>query len=175
MNNFKLESSEKYRKVGGWLYLLCFALIIGSPARTIYNFVTTYNETSFAFDLIPALAVLFYVDLILSTVLMVLSVRAGIVLWFIRPNALRIAKNYFLYFLGYSVIAVFLPFTLGFSAEENRAMIPEAVKSSIQAFVFFGIWFTYLNVSERVKDTYQPVAIPDNPELKHSDSENESS
>jgi hypothetical protein len=96
---------EKYKDVGGWLLLLCFGLTIGAPARTLYNLFSSYNETSQYAELFPGLLNIIYIDSIISVLLMVLSVRAGLALWTIKPGAVKTAKNYFLFFLGYAVIA----------------------------------------------------------------------
>ena len=153
MSDFRKEQLLKCR-VGGWLLLLCFALAIGSPLRTLYNLITSYNATVTLFDQFPGLRSLLYIDGTLSIVLMALSIRAGIALWTIKQGAVNIAKNYLLIFLGYSVIAMFLPFIAGLPSEANDAMIPEVIKSILQSLVFFGIWYSYLNVSKRVKSTY---------------------
>jgi len=156
---YNSEQLGKYKGVGGWLLLLCFALTINSPLRTLYNLSTSYYETSLYFEEFPGLQNLLYIDGFLSVLLMVFSIRAGIALWSIKPGAVKIAKNYFLIFLGYSVIAVFLPFTAGLPSEANDAMIPEVAKGTIQSLFFFGIWYSYLNVSKRVKATYISYSI----------------
>jgi hypothetical protein len=87
MTQFNNEQQEKYRGVGGWLLLLCFALTIGTPLRTLYNLITSYNETSPFFNQFPGLRNLLYIDVLLSVTLMILSIRAGIALWSIKPEA----------------------------------------------------------------------------------------
>jgi hypothetical protein len=158
------EQLEKYKGVGGWLLLLCFALTIGSPLRTLYSLIASYNTTSQYFDQFPGLQNLLYIDGFLSIFLMALSIRAGIALWSIKPRAVRIAKNYFLIFLGYSVIAIFLPFTAGLPSEANDTIISEVTKGTIQSLVFFGIWYWYLNESKRVKATYISFPISEESE-----------
>ena len=150
----KNRNFGKYQSVGGWLYLLCFSLIIGGPLRTLYNLLTSFNEVSPLFEQFPGLEILVYVDSFLSVTLMIFSVRAGNALWTFKPKAVKTAKNYFLIFLVYSVVAAFLPFVVGLPSEFMEAMIPEVMKSSIQALVFFGIWYSYLHVSKRVRETY---------------------
>ncbi|HEY5590142.1 MAG TPA: DUF2569 family protein [Paludibacter sp.] len=154
MSDFNNEQLGKYKSVGGWLLLLCFALTIGSPLRTLYNLITSYNQTSQYFSQFPGLQNLLYIDGFLSIGLMILSIRAGIALWNIKTGAVKIAKNYLLIYLGYAVIAIFLPFTAGLPSEANDAMIPEVAKGAIQSLFYFGIWFWYLNVSKRVAATY---------------------
>ena len=85
---------------------------------------------------------------------MILSIRAGIALWTIKQKAVKIAKNYFWIFLAYSVVAIFLPFTAGLPSEANVAMVPEIIKGFLQSLIFFGVWYSYLKVSKRVKATY---------------------
>ena len=153
MSDFRKELSEK-SGVGGWLLLLCIALTIISPLRSIYSFVTSYYDSAILFDQYPGIKNIFYIDGFLSAILMILSIRAGSALWTIKPGAVSIAKNFLLIFLGYSVIAIFLPFTAGLPSEANSAMIIEGVKNIFQSLIFFGIWYSYLNVSKRVKATY---------------------
>jgi hypothetical protein len=160
MSDFRNEPLGKTR-VRGWLLLLCFALTIGSPLRTLYNLITSYNEIIPLCDLYPGLTRLLYIDSFLSVIVMILSIRAGIALWTIKENAVKIAKNYFLIFMGYSVIAVFLPFTAGLPSELNDAMIPEVIKGFLQSLIAFGIWYSYLHVSKRVKATYYPELSED--------------
>ncbi len=155
-NNKKLET---YKSVGGWLLLLCFGLTIGSPLRTLYTLSTSYSESSQYFDQFPGLAAIFYIDCILSSILTFLSIRAGIALWDIKPGAVNIAKQYLFFYLGYAVIASFLPFVAGLPSAVNDAMIPEVAKSALQSIFFFGIWFSYLNVSKRVKATYRTYYV----------------
>lgn len=145
---------NKYKSTEGWLSLFCFVLIIGSPLRTLYNLITSYTDTSQYFDRFPGLLTILCIDSLLSITLMILSIRAGMALWNIKPGAVRIAKNYLLIFLGYSVIALFLPFMAGLPSESNDAMIPEIVKGAFQGLFYFGIWYSYLSISKRVKGTY---------------------
>jgi hypothetical protein len=153
-SEYRNEQLYKYKGVGGWLLLLCFALTIGSPLRTLYNLMNSYNESSQYFQQFPRLQYLLYVDGFLGLFLMVLSIRAGSALWNVKPGAVKIAKNYFMFFLGYSIFAVFAPFTVGFPSEVNDALIPEVAGGAMQSLFYFGIWYMYLNQSKRVKATY---------------------
>lgn len=144
----------RYTEVGGWLLLFCIALTIISPLRTLYNLVSSYNELEEYFTVFPSIKNLLYIDGFLSIALMFLSVRAGIALWQMKRGAVKMGKDYLLYFLGYTLIAAMLPFMIGLPTVANDAMVPEVIKGAIQSVVYFTIWYTYLNVSKRVKDTY---------------------
>ena len=144
----------RYASVGGWLLLLCLGLTIFSPLLTLFNLVSTYTQTESLYSQYPGLQTIFLIDLGLSCLLMFLSIRAGIALWSIKPGAVQTAKYYLLILLGYSFIAAFLPFMAGLPSSANDAMIPEVVKGCVRSLLYFGIWYTYLNVSKRVNATY---------------------
>jgi len=102
----------------------------------------------------PSLEKWFYIDGLLNLVLMGLSIRAGIALWTVKPGAVKTAKNYLLIFLAYTGISVLLPFMAGLPTEVNDAMAPAIIESVFHALIFFGVWYSYLNKSKRVKATY---------------------
>lgn len=164
----ELNNEQNVSEIGvkGWLLLFCLSLTIFSPIRTFYYLFTSYDELASLFYLFPGVKNLLYIDGTLSIILMIISIRAGIALWSIKPGAVKTAKNYLLFFLGYTVIALFLPFTAGLPAEANEVMIPEMAKGGIKALIYFGIWFWYLNVSTRVAATYN--ISPQNDELENT-------
>jgi len=148
------EQSKQYKGVGGWLLLLCCVLTIFSPLGTLANLIASYEESALYFDVFPGIKKVIYIDTFLSILLMIKSVRAGIALWSVKPGAVKTAKNYFLIFTGYCIVVFFLPFTAGLPSEANDVMLLEGFFELIKSSVFFGIWYSYLNVSKRVKATY---------------------
>ncbi len=147
-------SAQQHQTVGGWLLLLCVLLTVITPIRTSYNLIIGYHAVAQYFELVTTIETLFYIDAFLSSIIIVLSIRAGWALWSIKPGAVKIAKNYLLIYLGYVFIISLLPFTAGLSPEINRAMIPGIVEAAVYKLVFFGVWYSYLSVSKRVKATY---------------------
>ena len=79
MSGLRNDQVEK-SGVGGWLLLLCIGLTIGSPLKTLYNLITSYNAVYPLFDLFPGLKTMTYIDIFLSVGLMIFSMRAGIAL-----------------------------------------------------------------------------------------------
>lgn len=169
MSEIVNEPLEKYKSVGGWLLFLCVILTIISPLITIFNLVRSYVQIQELYDVYPGLLNLLLIDSVLSLSLTVLSIRAGIALWKLKPEAVKTAKNYLVIFLVYSIIAIFLPFTAGLPSEANSAMIFDIIKGFIRSLIFFGIWYSYLNQSKRVKATYQFNIIPEQPEEINSE------
>ena len=147
--------ASPYTGVGGWLLLLCLGLTVLSPLISMISLVTGYNDSSPFFEQFPGLKIIVTVDAVLSALLMAFSVYAGIGLWTVRPGAVVMAKRYLFCFLGYHVVAAVLPFLAGLPQDANDAMMPLVVKSAAQGFVFFALWYSYLNKSQRVRATYR--------------------
>jgi hypothetical protein len=85
---------------------------------------------------------------------MAFSIYAGLGLWRIRPGAVRTAEIYLLCFLCYQGIAAVLPFLAGFPASANHALTEAVYRNLARSLLYFGVWYSYLNKSERVKATY---------------------
>ena len=94
------------------------------------------------------------------------SVYAGLALWRIRPGAVRTAEIYLLCFLCYQGIAAVLPFLAGLPASANHGLTEAVYKNLTRGLLYFGLWYSYLNKSKRVKATYnalRPLSAPDLP------------
>lgn len=155
MENYRKEQLKKYNGVRSWLLLLCVLLTIGIPIISFYNIFTIYLNSHKYFHILPSLERYFYIDLVLSLIVIILSIRSGIALWTLQEGAVKTAKIYLVVYLSYAGISLFLPLLVGISTEIDEVLIIEIILSSLQALIFFGVWNAYLNVSRRVKVTYQ--------------------
>ena len=135
--------------------LFCIIITVINPLITVFNFVSGYNAYIPYFNHFPGLLKVFIIDFVLCIALTSISIYAGISLWMIRTNAVKIAKIYLLVFLCYSILGIFLPFMTGLQFEGSEVMIVEVVKAPFAAFIFIAIWYSYLNKSKRVKATYE--------------------
>jgi hypothetical protein len=145
----------RYKGVAGWLRFFCIVLTVITPLLSLLLLAKSYNDTCKYFDRFPRLAVIMGIDSLLSLSLMGYSIYAGVGLWRIRPGAVRTAKRYLVSYLVYLVIAAVLPFTAGLPSAANTAMLGVIFKGFVRGGIFFGIWYSYLGTSQRVKATYQ--------------------
>lgn len=145
---------KKYDSVGGWLSLLCFMLILGSPIHNIFTIYTEFAETSTYFKDIKGLENFVYIESITIIILMILSIWSGISLLLIKPYAIKITKIYLILFLINGLIQNLFPEIAGLDAEFIKEMEYQMKVNTTSAVLVFGIWFTYLSVSERVENTY---------------------
>ena len=144
----------RYKGVGGWLLWLCLGLTVLSPALTLVMLTKSYSDSAQYFARLPGLATLSVIDTILSLALMAFSIYAGVMLWRIRPGAVATAKIYLLCNLAYHVVASVLPFMVGLPSEVSHGLLKEAVRGTVQSIIGVAIWYSYLNVSRRVRATY---------------------
>jgi len=145
---------KKYNSVGGWLSLLCFMLILGSPIRNIFTIYTEFTGTSTYFIDIKGLENFVYIESITIIILMILSVWSGISLLLIKPYAVKLTKIYLILFLINGLVQNLFPEIAGLDAEFIKGMEYQMKVNTTSAVLVFGIWFTYLSVSERVENTY---------------------
>jgi len=149
-----LSTDRRYKGVRGWLLLFCVGLTILAPLLTVFSLISGLSESAEVFEQFPGLRIVYFVDAVLSAGLMAFSMYAGISLWTIRPGAVKIAKTYLLCLLGYQVIAAVLPFTAGLPSAANQYLIASAAQDTFKTIIYFGVWYSYLCQSERVRATY---------------------
>jgi hypothetical protein len=153
----QLHAQPQYKGVAGWLLLFCVTLTMVNPLAALASFITAYWEAAPYFDAFPRLLTVTLIDMVLSLGLMILSVYAGIILWRVRPGAVQCVKKYLILILVYKAIAAVLPFLAGLPDEADTAMIASVALDAVRGLVFFGVWYSYLNKSERVRATYEFV------------------
>ncbi len=163
----ELEFKKKYEGIGGWLYLLCFLSIFGSPIRNIFAIYTEFTGTSSYFKEIKGLENFVYIESISIAILMVLSIWSGISLVLIKPYAVKMTKMYLVLFLIHGLIQNLFPELAGLDTEFAKGMEYQMKVNTISAILVFGIWFMYLSVSERVENTYSKLKENSNIEMKN--------
>jgi hypothetical protein len=144
----------KYRGVRGWLLLFCVILTILNPLATLISVGGSIAMGSRAFTRYPGLLRATVIDLVLSVALMAFSIYSGVLLWRVRPGAVAMAKRFLLCVIGYYVVAAVLMFTAGLPASASARLTAEAAKNIIRGLIFSGIWYSYLQLSKRVRATY---------------------
>lgn len=143
--------------VGGWLAFLCFALVVGGPLRLMFDLIGAYLAVSrMTGKNLATFQNILVCDAAIHIPIAILSARAGIALWKKWPGAVGTAKKFLIIALVCSLLSAFLAFAWSTSlADEIRTdMMRQIILGLIQSFIFFGIWYNYLRVSKRVRNTY---------------------
>jgi hypothetical protein len=141
--------------VKGWLLFFCVSLTILAPLATLGQLGMEWNETAPYFTRFPSLHTAVMLETLMSIGLMAFSIYAGSALWSVKPKAVKIAKNYLLTMLAYSIVSPFVIIGVAdLPSAATSAMTAEGAKQAFRGLIGFAIWFTYLNRSKRVRATY---------------------
>ncbi len=154
-----LPHIKELKGVGGWLGFFCISLIIINPLVWLSG-IESYKELSKYFDKLPALKTLTIIDLVITIPLIIFSIVAGVVLLQERQNAIKIAKLFLLTGAIYYVIKTLyclLYFSQVLPGGLNDKIVYECIKDVIKPIVYCGIWYSYLSISKRVKNTFTIV------------------
>ena len=148
------SGDERYKGVAGWLLIFCLGLTVLGPLVMLKTLAVGYREFAGYFGEFPGLFVVTVINTLLSLGIMAFSIYAGVGLWRIRPGAVKVAKKYLLYFLGYHAFTAYLPFMAHLPSAATEAIVAQVVKDSFRAIMYVAIWYSYLNKSLRVRATY---------------------
>lgn len=146
----------KYVGIRGWLFLFCLILLVLNPAMvgisTLYLGRVISRNPAIKENM--PLYITFIFHILFGAAYFCFSLYAGISLWKVKPNAVRIAKNFLLFSIFIS-IADFLP-TLAFDlpAEKKAQFLRNLTDGFFTTLIFVFIWYSYLVRSKRVKATY---------------------
>lgn len=157
-----LSQIKELKGIGGWLAFFCFSLIILNPLVSLGG-IESYKELSKYFDKLPGLKTLMIIDLVISIPLIIFSIVAGILLLQERQNAIKIAKIFLLTSAIYYITKV-LYYLFYYSqmlpGGLNNKIVYESIKDGIKPIAYCVIWYSYLSLSKRVKNTFaktQPI------------------
>lgn len=137
-------AQEKLKGIGGWLMFFIVILVFITPIYLLFDIVanpTFYSFSSGVYDLSSIIWVL---------ALAIWSVVVGISLWRRKENAVIWAKEFLIVSTVLGVFFIFFSYGL-YTSEEQGILFVELFRS----IIFFAIWFSYLNASERVRNTFK--------------------
>ena len=133
----KAKEITGYEPTGikGWLLFFCIILTVLNPLVRLGILLVDFEALS----------------AVLELAITGFGFYAGLSLWQKRQRAVHIAKKYLVVSLIYSFVVGVLMFMAGHSGSAFRTLF--------QSILFFGIWYTYLEQSRRVKNTFASVDL----------------
>jgi len=148
------KENEKLVGVKGWLLLFCLSLTIFIPLSTIFYLISSYNEKSILFEKAPGLKIIQSIEITGESFILIIGLIAGIKLWKINKHAVRFAKGFLLVSLFYSAISISFPYIIDLPENIRSFLVKSFFIGLVTSIPYFIIWFWYLTVSKRVKNTY---------------------
>ena len=138
--------------IKGWLLLFCLILTVVNPLAALYELATVVVPAFLATHVVNV-SWLLAVQALLLAGLPIFSVVAGIRLWLIKAGAVATTRRflwaYLLLSIGYFVLWIIVMHP---SSMLNLAAI--GFGFVVRPIGFFAIWFSYLEHSKRVRETY---------------------
>ena len=141
-----------YRGVAGWLRFWVVVRIYLDPIITVLMFILAWiGYVSLADEYGGGIIVSGLIDTAVGIFLTVRGIQVAIALRDIKPRAVQSAKRWLLLVLAWAFISPVPSLLLGFPGE---LLGPGAIKAIVKTLISFAIWYSYFNVSKRVKATY---------------------
>lgn len=148
----RTQPSNPLQGVGGWLRFFVVVRIYLDPIFTALTFILAWiGYVSLADRYGGGIIVSGFVDTAIGIALTVRGIQVGIRLRDIRPRAVQAAKGWLWLVLVWAAISPAASRAFGFP---EALLVPGVVKAVAQTLISFGIWYSYFNVSKRVKATY---------------------
>jgi hypothetical protein len=152
-----LPNKEKqYQGFGGWLAFFCVMQVFVAPIVTLgLTFVTLFGDGfSRLVEQYPGVGLAVFLGSAGDVALAVFGIYAGVGLVGLRTGAVRIAKRYLVGRLLWALAALAFPYLADAPREIVSAMSMETLKGLLRTLFVFAIWYSYFNVSKRIKQTF---------------------
>lgn len=146
-----VPAENKYKGVRGWLLFFCITLTILTPIGAFHANGDTSDSLRPYFSRVPNLREMVTTLDVLNLGVALYAVFVGIMLWRVRPGAVKAAKTYLWCLLAFSIGVMFLPALFGLPVG--------TVFVKPGGIGYFFVWFFYLKKSKRVKATYSDPAV----------------
>jgi hypothetical protein len=141
-------------RIRGWLMLLCISLLLVRPLSAAYAVMELSSTAARLAGRFPGFVVTTATSSVLILGLAGFGVYVGVQLVRRRPGAVSAAKAFlWVNLVGGAVVAA-APFAAGLPAAGNRAMVPFSVQEIVSGLFYFGVWYSYLTFSKRVRAVY---------------------
>jgi hypothetical protein len=138
--------------IAGWLLLFCVILTVVNPLASAYEVATVVMPTFFATH-VEGVAWLLAIQALLIGGLAIFSVVAGLRLWLIKAGAVATARRFLWSYLLLS-IAYFVLWIVVVRSNSTLNLAAIGFAFVARPIGFFAVWFSYLDHSKRVRETY---------------------
>ncbi len=145
------DTSSPYYGVHGWLKFFVIVNIYVSPIIFAIQQIIGFIGLSNLAGRYPGILVVGIIEAGVGIFLVIKWIMIALRLRDITPGVVQEAKRWLLIVLGWNLLSTVLAFLSGMDPED---IAPSAIKGLFQGIIAFAIWYSYFNVSKRVKATY---------------------
>lgn len=137
--------------VKGWLKLVVIANLYIAPVLFGLQYILAWVVASTIAAEYPGFIVVLLIETIVGGFFVWKFIQIARDLRDIKPGVVQEMKKWLKLSLGWAIISTLLVFTSGMEAKH---LLPGAIKGIVIGLISFSIWYSYFNVSKRVKATY---------------------
>ncbi len=148
------EDARSMRGVRGWLLVLCLMLTVVGPAISVWIVGREFDALAARFATSRGAQWATIVSIALTTCSVLFGIYAGVRLWTIKPQAVRVAKAALLFGLAVDVCTTTISTVLGTVSPADNELLDVVLLNLAPSLVFFTVCLAYLNRSRRVEATY---------------------
>ena len=148
------KGKKEVKGVAGWLGFFVFTLAIAVPLNLmvgISDVFSVINDPELTLDVILFVAAM---DALLFAGIIFFAIYSIVLLVRQKPNAVAVAKMYLIILFVSNLFSVVMSTITGESAGSDVLDMTSGV--IIRSLFYSLIWFLYLSLSKRVKNTYPP-------------------
>jgi hypothetical protein len=146
-----VDTTNPLYGVKGWLEFFVVVNIYIAPIAfviiNIYAWVTYIR----ILDKYPNIVISGFLYSVVGLIFVLKWIQIGIRLREFKSGAVREAKQWMMYALAWTFLRIPIEFISGIDAEY---LMPGIAKNLILGLISFSIWYSFLNVSKRIKATY---------------------
>ena len=152
--------TPKYVGVGGWLAFFIVTVLIIGPVLSIPGLLREFRLLVDGAGLSRGRWSLVVTNFGVTLFMRGFGIYAGVKLWKIAQNAVRIAKRYLLCWGVYWAIVLSLTAVTGVMGAISKDEIWLHVEHSAVSLFGAALWYSYFEVSDRVAATYPLLTAP---------------
>ncbi len=145
------SSPNPFCGVKGWLKLLVVVNLYIAPVLFVIRYILAWIGFTVLAKDYPGIILVGLLETLIGGFFVWKFIQIAKHLRDIKPGVVQEVKKWLKLNLGWIILGAPLAFISGMDA---RDLLPSVIKSIIMGLVSFAIWYSYFNVSKRVKATY---------------------
>ncbi len=146
-----MSTSDSLRGVNGWLKFFVVVNLYISPVIFIIQYILAWIGFFILAKEFPAVILVGLIETAVTGFLVWKWIHIARDLRDIKPGVVHTVRTWLKVSLGWVIIDTPLAFLSGMNAKD---LFPGAIKGIVLGLIGFAIWYSYFNVSKRVKATY---------------------
>ena len=137
--------------VKGWLKFFVVVNLYIAPILFVMRYILAWIGFTMMAEKYPNIIFVGIIETVVGAFLVYKAIQVARGLRDIKERAVQNAKFFLKLVLAWTIISVPLSFLSGLDADD---LMPDVIRGLLSGVIGFAIWYSYFNMSQRVKATY---------------------